>query len=102
MKLDESHPLTEQELRVVSLVCEGLTNPEIGRALFISRRTVQWHLSNIYQKTGVRSRTELAVAAMGGSGIGRDANRDESHRQASTPREPATSLAGKREQKDNR
>jgi DNA-binding CsgD family transcriptional regulator/tetratricopeptide (TPR) repeat protein len=52
--------LTPTELEVVRLVAEGLTNPQIGERLFVSPRTVQTHLSNIFPKLAVRSRKELA------------------------------------------
>ncbi|MGO9488885.1 MAG: LuxR C-terminal-related transcriptional regulator, partial [Solirubrobacteraceae bacterium] len=55
--------LSPAELRVVQLVCEGLTNPQIGERLFISRRTVQAHLSHVFAKLGVASRAELAARA---------------------------------------
>lgn len=53
--------LTPSELEVVRLAAEGLTNPEIGRRLFISRRTVQTHLSHAFGKLEVASRVELAA-----------------------------------------
>ncbi len=56
--------LSSSELRVVELVCEGLTNPEIGDRLYISRRTVQTHLYNVFKKLGVTSRAELAARAI--------------------------------------
>ena len=46
------------------LVAEGLTNPEIGSRLFISRRTVETHLSNVYRKLDITNRTML-VSALG-------------------------------------
>jgi DNA-binding NarL/FixJ family response regulator len=52
--------LTERERRVASLVAEGLSNREVADQLFVSVRTVEWHLSGAYRKLGVRSRTELA------------------------------------------
>lgn len=52
--------LTPVEHAVVRLVAEGLTNPQIGERLFISKRTVQAHLARIFVKLGVRSRAELA------------------------------------------
>ncbi|HEU5004121.1 MAG TPA: AAA family ATPase [Actinomycetota bacterium] len=55
--------LTETEVRVAGLVAEGLNNPEIARRLFVSRRTVQTHASNILQKLGMSRRAELAAAA---------------------------------------
>jgi DNA-binding CsgD family transcriptional regulator len=52
--------LTAAELRVASLVAEGRTNREIAAALFLGERTVASHLTHIYGKLDVRSRTELA------------------------------------------
>ncbi len=53
--------LTPQELAVARLVAEGRTNQETGAALFVTSRTVAFHLSNIYAKLGVSSRRELAA-----------------------------------------
>jgi DNA-binding CsgD family transcriptional regulator len=55
--------LTPTELRVVELAAEGLTNPQIGERLFITRGTVKVHLSHVYGKLGVRNRSELAAMA---------------------------------------
>jgi DNA-binding NarL/FixJ family response regulator len=52
--------LTASELRVANLVAEGRTNREVAAALVVTERTVETHLSHIYRKLGVRSRTELA------------------------------------------
>jgi DNA-binding CsgD family transcriptional regulator len=52
--------LTATENRIATLVCDGLTNREIGTRLFVSPRTVQTHVSHILQKTGLRSRVEIA------------------------------------------
>jgi DNA-binding CsgD family transcriptional regulator len=52
--------LTPAERRVADLVAEGRTNREVAATLFLSERTVATHLSHIYAKLGVRSRTELA------------------------------------------
>jgi DNA-binding CsgD family transcriptional regulator len=52
--------LTAAERRVAALVAEGRTNREVAAALFVSERTVASHLSHVYAKLGVRSRTELA------------------------------------------
>jgi DNA-binding NarL/FixJ family response regulator len=52
--------LTAAEIRIAALVREGLTNREIGTRLFVSPRTVQVHVSHILQKTGLRSRVEIA------------------------------------------
>ena len=55
-----SGALTPVEQRVVELVTAGHTNREVAAALFLSTRTVEGHLSRVYGKLGVRSRTELA------------------------------------------
>jgi ATP/maltotriose-dependent transcriptional regulator MalT len=52
--------LTPTERRVAELVAEGRTNKEVAAALFVALRTVEWNLSKVYTKLGVRSRTELA------------------------------------------
>ncbi|MFD4319119.1 AAA family ATPase [Streptomyces sp. NPDC058548] len=51
--------LTGQEVQIVGLVREGLSNPEIAARLFISPRTVEWHVSKIFVKLGVTSRKQL-------------------------------------------
>ena len=55
-------PLTSQETRVAILTAQGLSNKEIGAALFLSPKTIERHLGNVFRKRGLRSRTELAVA----------------------------------------
>jgi len=52
--------LTESERRVAALVAEGKTNQEVAAVLFLGERTVASHLTHIYAKLGIRSRTELA------------------------------------------
>jgi DNA-binding CsgD family transcriptional regulator len=52
--------LTPQELQVALKVAEGATNKEVGAVLFMSPKTVEAHLSRVYSKLGLRSRTELA------------------------------------------
>ena len=56
--------LTPTELEVVRLAAAGLTNPVIGERLFISRGTVKTHLQHVFAKLGVRTRAELAAAAI--------------------------------------
>src|SRR5215472_7152629 len=56
--------LTPMELEVVRLAAAGLTNPAIGERLFISRGTVKTHLLHVFAKLGVRTRAELAGAAI--------------------------------------
>jgi DNA-binding CsgD family transcriptional regulator len=52
--------LTAREREIAGLVVEGQTNKQVGAALFLSDRTIEHHLSRIYAKLGVRTRTELA------------------------------------------
>jgi DNA-binding CsgD family transcriptional regulator len=61
--------LTPSELEVVRLAAEGLTNPQIGQRLFISRRTVQTHLAHAFRKLDISSRVELAAEAAKRGGI---------------------------------
>ncbi len=56
--------LTPTEERVVSLATQGLSNPQIAERMFIARGTVKVHLSHIYEKLDVASRTELAAKAV--------------------------------------
>jgi ATP/maltotriose-dependent transcriptional regulator MalT len=52
--------LTAQERQVARLAREGLSNTAIGERLFVSPRTVEWHLRNVFTKLGIRSRRELS------------------------------------------
>src|SRR3954451_5471747 len=54
--------LTAQERQIAGLARGGLSNPEIGARLFLSPRTVEWHLRNVFIKLHIRSRRELANA----------------------------------------
>jgi DNA-binding CsgD family transcriptional regulator len=57
--------LTAHERQIARLARDGLTNPEIGARLFLSPRTVEWHMRNVYGKLNIRSRRELANALAG-------------------------------------
>jgi DNA-binding CsgD family transcriptional regulator len=57
--VDTATELTAQEAQIVQLARTGLTNPEIAAQLFISPRTVEWHLGNIFTKLGIGSRKDL-------------------------------------------
>ncbi|SNY39075.1 helix-turn-helix transcriptional regulator [Paractinoplanes atraurantiacus] len=57
---DAGHGLTPQESHVARAVATGQTNREVAAALFLSSKTVEFHLGNIYRKLGVRNRTQLA------------------------------------------
>jgi DNA-binding CsgD family transcriptional regulator len=56
---DTGQQLTAQETRVARLARDGLSNPEIGSRLFLSARTVQYHLSKVFTKLGISSRSQL-------------------------------------------
>lgn len=63
------HPLavlTEHQLAVALLVAEGLDNGQIGRRLWVTRRTVEFHLTNIYRTLGVSTRLQLAALIAAG------------------------------------
>ena len=60
----EEYRLTESERQVLTLMAEGMTNPQISERLVISTSTVRFHVSNILHKLGVTTRTKAATLAM--------------------------------------
>jgi two-component system NarL family response regulator len=58
-----SPSLTSREVAVLELVARGMSNKEIGAALFVSETTIKYHLKNIYVKLGAGDRTEAALLA---------------------------------------
>ncbi len=59
-----TYGLTGRELEVLDLVAQGKTNSDIARELFITTKTVKYHLSGVFSKLGVRNRTEAATFAL--------------------------------------
>ena len=60
----KSTDFTERELEILRLLAEGLTDKEIAEAFYLSVTTVRYHVNNLISKTGLGSRTELAVNAV--------------------------------------
>lgn len=63
--ISTSKELTDSQLKVLRLVCEGMGNNEIAQKLNITVRTVKWHISQILEKTGFSNKTQLVVAVTG-------------------------------------
>jgi DNA-binding NarL/FixJ family response regulator len=59
--------LTERESEILSLLSSGMTNRELGGALYLSENTIKSHLRSLYAKLGIRSRAQ--AAALAGQGI---------------------------------
>jgi DNA-binding NarL/FixJ family response regulator len=60
--------LTAQERQIALLVRDGLSNPEVGARLYLSPRTVEWHLRKVFAKLGIGSRRQLREALPGDQG----------------------------------
>ena len=59
---DTRGELTAQEAQIAQLARDGYSNPEIAAQLFLSPRTIEWHLRHVYMKLGISSRSELRTA----------------------------------------
>ncbi len=58
-----AEPLSPRELQILTLICKGLSNQEIGEQIFLSLSTVKWHNQNIFDKLDVQRRTEAVARA---------------------------------------
>lgn len=88
--------LTPRELQVARLVRDGLTDRDIGARLFITRRTAEWHLKQIFNKLGVNSRSQVAAWVAHDQAVGTTADSSEG-RLHNLPR-PLTTFVGREKQ----
>ena len=63
-RIRAADPLSEREIEVLELMAKGLSNKEIGRALWIGETTVKTHVSHILRKLGAADRTQAVLAAV--------------------------------------
>ena len=61
-RLGGVHALTASERRIAAMAAQGLSNPEIAQALFVTKKTVEAHLSSAYRKLAIHSRAQLGAA----------------------------------------
>jgi DNA-binding CsgD family transcriptional regulator len=61
-ELSGAGALTPSERRVAGMAADGMSNPEIAQALFVTNKAVQWHLGNSYRKLEISGREALAEA----------------------------------------
>ncbi len=64
VKAEPAEQLTDRELEILRLMASGSANKEIAGALYISENTVKTHISNLFQKLGIRDRTEAVTRAL--------------------------------------
>lgn len=62
-ELEYTERLSHREIEILNLLAKGMSNNEIARTLYISTNTTQWHISHIYSKLGVKSRTQAILKA---------------------------------------
>jgi DNA-binding CsgD family transcriptional regulator len=72
--VESEYQLSAQEEQIARLAVEGMTNSEIGQRIFLSPRTVEWHMSKVFAKLGITSRRELREALPPRSAIGASAS----------------------------
>lgn len=87
-----STALTERERQIMQLVCEGLSNKDIGRQVNLSDGTVKVHLHHIYDKLAIHNRTALAMLAVGDT-PNQGHNRESISSRAISPRGAARTIA---------
>jgi DNA-binding NarL/FixJ family response regulator len=61
-RVETTGDLTAQEVQIARLARDGLSNPEISTQLFLSPRTIEWHLRKVFVKLGISSRKQLRGA----------------------------------------
>ena len=87
--------LSNREAEVAELVSRGLSNKEVANQLFVTEKTVKFHLTNIYKKMNVKSRAQLIVWCLPHVGFVENETRNEAPimEAAQAPAAPAASMA---------